>query len=233
MSTFAHMRQLAVPGWVHHGVWFAFGSSVAFLIPFVGVSILDLQHDTFYLVYFVAAAALLVAYVRTEHVPVRRIAAHAWAWSLGLGIVVGLAQIWNVLGHDATDRPAGGYFVFELLWRGVTYGVVDALLLSAFPGLIAYGILRGRAGGFIGKLRFTALALPLVLVITATYHLGYPQYREDGVGKPEIGNTMISVPMFATANPIGSVVAHATMHTTAVAHSYETDVFLPPETRAE
>ena len=35
--------------------------------------------------------------------------------------------------------------------------------------------------------------------------------------------------MLATANPIGSVVAHAAMHTTAVAHSYETDVFLPPE----
>ncbi len=72
--------------------------------------------------------------------------------------------------------------------------------------------------------------MPLVLLITATYHLGYPQYREDGVGKPEIGNTIISVPMFATANPIGALIAHATMHTTAVAHSYETDVFLPPKT---
>jgi len=29
------------------------------------------------------------------------------------------------------------------------------------------------------------------------------------------------------------VVAHATMHTTAVVHSYETDVFLPPETEAK
>ena len=77
------------------------------------------------------------------------------------------------------------------------------------------------------------MALPLVLLITATYHLGYPQFREDGVGQPEIGNTIMSVPMFATANPIGSVVAHATMHTTAVVHSYETDVFLPPETQAK
>ena len=107
---------------------------------------------------------------------------------------------------------------------------MDALLLSAFPGFVAYSILRGRVAGLTGKLRYTALALPLVLLITATYHLGYPQYREDGVGKPEIGNTIISVPMFATANPIGALIAHATMHTTAVAHSYETDVFLPPKT---
>jgi hypothetical protein len=230
MSTLSTARPAALPVWLRHGAWFAFGSAIAFLVPFFGVSVLDLQHDVFYLAYFATTAALLVAYVRTEHVDVRRVVTHAWPWSVGLGIAVGLAELVNVLGKDATARPAGGYFAFELLWRGVTYGIVDALLLSAFPGLIAYALLHGRIGGLRGKLRFTALALPLVLAITATYHLGYPQYREDGVGQPEIGNTIISVPMFATANPIGSLVAHATMHTAAVTHTYETDVFLPPET---
>jgi hypothetical protein len=233
MSTFTHIGSAAVPHWLRHGVWFALGASLGFLVPYVGVSLLDLQHDLFYLVYFVATIALLVTYVRTEHVDIRRIVTTAWPWSVGLGVAIGLAQIANVLGEDATDRPGGAYFGFELLWRGVTYGAVDALLLSAFPGLIAYSLLRGRVGGLVGKLRFTAFALPLVLVITATYHLGYPQYREDGVGQPEIGNTMISVPMFATANPIGSVIAHATMHTTAVTHAYETPTFLPPETEAK
>jgi hypothetical protein len=122
--------------------------------------------------------------------------------------------------------------VFELLWRGVTYGAVDALLLSAFPGLVAFSLLRGRVGGFVGKARFAALALPLIMGITATYHLGYPQCREDGIGNPEVGNTMISVPMLATANPIGSVVAHVSMHVTAVTHAYETPNFLPPETKS-
>jgi hypothetical protein len=42
----------------------------------------------------------------------------------------------------------------------------------------------------------------------------------------------MSVPMLATGNPIGAVVAHVTMHTTAVVHTYETPVFLPPETKA-
>jgi hypothetical protein len=219
--------------WLRHAGWFAVGATIGFLVPYVGVSLLDMQHDLFYLLYFAATAALLVTYVRTEHVDVRAVVSHAWQWSVGLGIVVGAVELRNVLGGDATDRPDGAYFAFEILWRGVTYGAVDALLLSAFPGLIAYSILRGRVGGWKGKLRFTALALPLVLLITATYHLGYPQYREDGVGKPEIGNTIISVPMFATANPVGSLIAHATMHTTAVAHTYETDVFLPPETDAK
>ena len=232
MSTLLHVRPTTLPDWARHAAWFGFAAGVAFVVPFLGVSVLDLQHDLFYLLYFAATACLLVGYVRAEHVDLRRIGRHAWPWSLGLGVAVGAVEVVNVLGRDATERPGGAYFAFEILWRGVTYGVVDALLLSVLPGLVAYGILRGRVGGLGGKLRFTALALPLVLLITATYHLGYPQYREDGVGQPEMGNTIISVPMFATANPIGAVVAHATMHTTAVVHSYETDVFLPPETEA-
>jgi hypothetical protein len=187
----------------------------------------------YYLAYFVTAAAVIAVYARVEHVEVRRIVTHAWPWSVALGVLAAVAVAGNVLGEDATDRPGGAYFAFELLWRGVTYGAVDALLLSVFPGMVAYSILRGRVGGFMGKVRFAALALPLVLVITATYHLGYPQYREDGVRQPETGNTIISAPMLATTNPIGSVIAHATMHTTAVAQSYETPVFLPPETRAD
>jgi hypothetical protein len=233
MSTLTHIEQAAVPHWLRQAAWFVFASAVAFLVPFVGISALDLQHDLFYLVYFATTAALLVAYVRVERVDVGRITRHAWPWSLALGIVIGIAQLWNVLGEKATDRPSGAYFVFEFLWRGVTYGAVDALLLSAFPGFVAYSILRGGVAGVVGKLRFTALALPLILVITAAYHLGYPQYREDGVGKPAAGNTIISLPMLATANPIGSVVAHATMHATAVTHTYETPTFLPPETKAK
>jgi hypothetical protein len=82
----------------------------------------------------------------------------------------------------------------------------------------------------VGRVRFVAVTLPMILLITATYHLGYPQFREDGVGQPEVGNTLISVPALLTTNPAGSVVAHAAMHTTAVTHSYETDVYLPPQT---
>ena len=106
---------------------------MAFLVPFVGVSVLDLQHDLYYLVYFATTAALLVVYVRSEHVDVRRIVSHAWPWSLGLGIVVALAEVWNVLGEPGTDRPSGAYFGFEFLWRGVTYGASTHCCSAPFP----------------------------------------------------------------------------------------------------
>ena len=53
-----------------------------------------------------------------------------------------------------------------------------------------------------------------------------------GVGAPETGNAIISMPMLLSTNPIGSVADHAAMHISAVAHSYETDVHLPPPAAA-
>lgn len=216
--------------WRHLG-WFTLGSTVAFLIPYVGITVLDLPHDVFYLAYFALTLALLAGYVRTEHVDVRGLFTRNWIASVGIGAVTAIFLWRNVIANSsATPRPHGAYFTFELLWRGIGYGTVDALLLTAFPCAVAYAILRGRTSGLRGRIRFIALALPLIWVITATYHLGYPQIRQDGLGRPETGNTIISVPALLTTNPAGSVVAHVTMHITAVTHSYETRDYLPPQT---
>lgn len=91
----------------------------------------------------------------------------------------------------------------------------------------------GHVAGLRRRVAFAALALPLVLVITAVYHLGYEQFREDGLRQPETGNTVLSIPMLLTANPAGSIIAHAAMHVTAVAHAYETPTYLPPQSSAE
>jgi hypothetical protein len=99
--------------------------------------------------------------------------------------------------------------------------------------LVWFGLVcSGGVAGLKGKLRFTALALPLVLIVTATYHLGYPQYRHDGLSRPETGNVLISVPTFATANPVGSLVAHVSQHIAVVTHAYESRIFIPPVTKS-
>jgi hypothetical protein len=45
--------------------------------------------------------------------------------------------------------------------------------------------------------------------------------------RPQTGNTIISVPALLTTNPAGSIVAHVTMHVTAV---NQTRDYLPPQT---
>jgi hypothetical protein len=232
MFAYTHAVPRSTAEAVRQLVWFALVCLVAFLVPFLGVSVLDLQHDVFYLLYFTVTIALVASYVRVEEVDVAEIFRRRWRWSLGLGVVLAIFLVFNVFNtEDATGRPRGAYFIFELLWRGVGYGIIDTLLLTVFPCLVAYKLLHGHVEGLKGKLRFTALTLPLVLIITATYHLGYPQYREDGLSRPETGNVLISIPTFATANPAGSVVAHVSQHVAAVTHAYESRIFNPPATK--
>jgi hypothetical protein len=233
MSTYTQPVPRAIPQVVRHLAWFAVVCVVAFLVPFLGVSVVDLQHDLFYIVYFAVTIGVVATYVRVEQVEVAAIFRRRWRWSLGIGVLLAAFLIFNVFNtEDATARPHGAYFVFELLWRGVGYGLIDTLLLTIFPCFVAYKLLDGRVDGLKGKLRLTALTLPLVVVITATYHWGYPQYREDGLSRPETGNVLISIPTFATANPVGSVAAHVSQHVAAVTHSYEAEIFNPPVTKS-
>lgn len=215
-----------------HLTWFAAGAAIAFLTPFVFSSLLDMQHDVYYGVYFAVALGFLTAYARAAGVDVPELFARSWLWSLALGAPAAAFVVANVLTRDSTPGAGGLYGAFEVAWRGVAYGTVDALLLTAFPGVVALGVLGGRLAGLRRRLLFAAVMLPLVVIITGAYHLGYEQFREDGIGPPEIGNTIISVPMLATGNPVGAIAAHASMHVTADIHAYETDIFLPPQTEA-
>jgi hypothetical protein len=217
--------------WIHL-LWFAGGVVLGFAIPYTFTSLLDLQHDWYLLVHFAVTLTFLSAYARVMRINFPDLFLRSWKLSVAIGIPVSAFLVLGVVSRDSTAGPEGSYAVFEVVWRGLAYGVVDALFLTAFPGAVAFALLRRDLAGIGRRLLFALVALPLVLVITGIYHLGYEQFRDDGIGGPEFGNAIISIPMLATANPIGSIVAHASMHVMADIHVYETDLYLPPQAEA-
>jgi hypothetical protein len=82
----------------------------------------------------------------------------------------------------------------------------------------------------LGKAVIGAVALAASMGVTATYHLGYPDFRSDKLAKPLAGGVMWSAPTLLTLSPLGAPIAHAGLHVSAVVHSYETETFLPPHT---
>ncbi len=213
-------------------VWFAGVALLAFLAPFLFASVLELQHDFYYLIYFAVTLSALAAYVRLNAIDVGEVLRQNWKLSVGVGALSTAFVVWSVLAKvDSTPHPTGWYFAFEIVWRGVFYGLVDALLLSAFPGLVAWQIMKRTIDGLRRRVSFGALTMVLVIALTAVYHLGYEDLRNsEGIRNPEIGNTVISLPVVVSANPLGSVIAHTSMHITAVTHSYESGDRLPPQT---
>lgn len=213
--------------------WFVSGAALAWTVPYLFSSILELHHDLYLGIYMACVVAWLGVYARATALDVRGLFVRHWRASLLVGVVATALLINNVLAEDGTDRPDGAYFVFELIWRGGLYGAVDALLLTAFPCAVVYTAMGGDLSGWRRRLGYFGASLALVLTITAVYHLGYAQYRQDGIAEPETGNTIISVPALLTANPLGAVIAHTGMHVASAEHIYETDVRLPPTTNAD
>ena len=219
--------------WATQLRWLAAAAGVGFAVPFIGSSVLDLQHDVYLGIYFAAVLALWWAYTTATRLDVRSVVLRNWKLGVALGLVFGVALVRNVFSEDSTPHPDGAYYWFELVWRGGIYGAIDALLLTVLPCVMVYRALGGPLRSWGRRLSYFSVSLILIVTLTAVYHLGYSQYREDGLGAPETGNTIISMPMLLSANPIGSIADHAAMHISAVAHSYETEVRLPPATAVD
>jgi hypothetical protein len=211
-------------------LWLAVGAILLFLVPLIGTDWLALQPDLYYLGYFTVAISFFVAFVATHASALRPLwTANLWQ-SLLVGALVGAALAVGVLNQAATPHPDGWQFGFQIVWRGLVYGSVDALTLYVFPAAVAYLLLRGNRKGLGRKAGFAGLALVLSLLVTTTYHLGYSEYRGDTIRYPEIGAIVANVPTALTGNPLGAVMAHGAMHTSAVVHLNEGGVqhMLPP-----
>jgi hypothetical protein len=211
--------------------WIISGFIGGFLVPFLLADRLNTPTDLYYGIYGVLVLGFLTAWGRATRCSWRAAIRRRWRLALLLATVCGAILAFIVLGQDATGRPAGAALVGAVLWRGVWYGAIDGLLLSSFPILATFAAFKGSRlarGGRSGKVAIGAVALIVSMLMTAVYHVGYSDFRSGKVRSPLAGDVVWSAPTLLTLNPIGAPIAHAVMHTTAVLHSYHTDLFLPP-----
>ena len=100
--------------WATQLRWYVAAAVVGFAVPFLGSSVFALQHDVYLGIDFAIVLALFAAYVVATGDGRARHRRRRWKPGVALGIIVGVALVRNVLSEDATPRPDGAYFVFEL-----------------------------------------------------------------------------------------------------------------------
>src|ERR1051326_6073491 len=151
-----------------------------------------------------------------------------WAGGVTGAAVAGAFVVTNVLNQPVSTAPTGLELFGAILWLGVIYGTMDALLLSVLPMLATWQALSalGWTTGWPGRVGSGVLALCASLLVAAVYHLGYAEYRNPSVIGPLIGNGVMSVATLLTINPIAAIGAHIEMHTAAVLHGIDAAVQL-------
>jgi hypothetical protein len=211
--------------------WLAAGLVVGFLVPFIFADVLDVPRDLYYGIYAASVITFIALWARATDQQVGAMLRRRWPLAVTLGVLFAGVLAFVVFRTDAsTARPEGLELVWALVWRGLMYGAVDALLLSVFPILAVFAAAAGSRfrTRMFGKVAVVAAAMLASLAMTATYHAGYSDFRSNKMVKPLTGDVLWSVPTLVTLNPVGSVITHVGLHVTAVLHSYDTDTFLPP-----
>jgi len=211
--------------------WLAAGYVVAFAVPFLFADLLRLPRDLYYGIYAVAVLGLFGLWARATGQRLGAMIRRRWRLTVVLGVVFAFVLSFVVVWTEpVSSGPQGLGLVWAVLWRGLVYGAVDGLLLSAFPILAVFAAadgsrLRARKAGTIG---IGAAALLASLAMASIYHIGYSDFRSAKLVKPVAGDLVWSVPTLVTLNPVGAPIAHVGLHVAAVLHSYDTETFLPP-----
>ena len=183
----------------------------------------------FVLGHAIVVGLFLIAFVRKTGIRPAIQLLRRWPSGVLGGVIIGTVLARSVAAQPASGHPEGSALVQELLWLGIVYGVVDALLLSVVPVAVVYGtrsMEEMRAGS--ARIRWAGVALLASLGVTAAYHIGFAEFRGPSLIQPLIGNGLITLSYVLTGSPLAPILAHAIMHSAAVFHGVETTTQLPP-----
>jgi hypothetical protein len=208
--------------------WILALAVAGFALSWLGAGVARLNRDALVLVYAVMLGALLLSYLESTGARLRASLTRRWRGGLVAGVAVGVLLILNVGSQPREPGPEGVQLAWSVMWLGIVYGVVDALLLSVMPVWIVYAEWTGRSTTWPDRLRRAALALGASLLITAAYHLGYEEFRGPALVQPLIGNGLLTLAFLLTGSPAAALVGHVIMHTAAVLHGIHSTVQLPP-----
>lgn len=216
--------------WYPYLGWIMAAGLFGFAISFLFAGIFHLPRRIFLIPYVVLSSLFLYSFIRWSNIPLWELIRHNWAWGLIGAVLLSIFLVKNILSQPISSRTKGFTLAFDILWLGVVYGLVDAFLLSVLPVLATWQAftLLGWTVSWPGKILVGLLAILASFLVTAAYHLGYPEYRGKGVIGPVIGNTTMTLGYLLTTNPLAAMLSHMAMHIAGVIHGPASVVQLPP-----
>jgi hypothetical protein len=214
-------------------LWILGASLLGFGISLVFSGWLNLSRRVFLVPYISLSTVFLIWFFRANEIDLPALLSENWMWGVIAGGIVGGFMVMNIRSQPASRKSTGGELAVNLTWLGLAYGLTDALFLNVMPVLAVRGgvIQGGMPGSWLGSIGVGVLALFASLLVTLTYHLGYPEFRNRSVGLVLFGNTLITLAYLLSNNPLGAILSHVIMHIAATMRGPETTIQLPPHTR--
>jgi hypothetical protein len=219
------MRELGVAA-----LWITVACVWGFAISAIFSAWLEFRRRLFLIPYIALTSAFLFTFAYSHGVDPTALIEQNFVWGATVGLIAGGLLIQNVRSQPFSRESTGGELILDLLWSGLTYGIIDALYLNIMPVLVLQAGLSRLGWGSSGQGRI-AIGLSAFLasmLVTLVYHLGYKEFRNRRVGKALLGNAIITLAFLVSGNPLAAILAHTVMHIAAVIQGPETTIQLPP-----
>jgi hypothetical protein len=228
------MNQMNTVWYIYLG-WIVAAGLLGFATSFVFASLLHLPRRIFLVPYVLLSGLFLYSFIRWSGIPFRDLIRHNWVWGLVGAALLAVFLVRNILSQPVSQRTKGGMLAFDILWLGVIYGLTDALLLSVFPVAATWQAftLLDWTITWPGKILAGLIAILASLLVTAAYHLGYPEYKGRGLMGPVIGNATMTLGYLLTTNPLAAMLSHIAMHIAGVFHGPASVTQLPPHYQSQ
>jgi hypothetical protein len=216
--------------WYVYLGWVVAAGFLGFALSTIFAGVLRLPRNLYLIPYIGMSGLFFYAYIRWSETSISEIIRHNWVWGLVGAVLLTLFTVKNVLSQPSTPRSEGFPLVFDLLWSGIAYGSMDSLLLTVLPVLATWQAFTqlNWTTNLPGKFLVGVIAILASILVTAAYHLGYPEYRGAGLFGPVIGNTAMTLGYLVTNNPLAAIFSHIAMHIAAVLHGPASVIQLPP-----
>jgi hypothetical protein len=218
------------PSLINEFVWVLAAAVLGFVTAALFSGLLELRRDWFVAIYALLVGSFLFGYIRWSGVDLGSFLLRRWIWGVIGMVVVGAILVASVQRMPASPPASGVALAWDILWLGIVYGVVDALLLTVLPVAVTWRAFSaaGWTTSWPGKLVTGMAAFAASLGVTAAYHLGYVEYRGPQVVDPLIGNGVMTLGYLLTGSPVTAIGAHIALHVASALHGVETTVTLPP-----
>jgi hypothetical protein len=211
--------------------WVSAASILGFVISAVFAGGLRFSRHRFLIPYVTIVSIFLYSFVVLNGVDVMAVLTKNWTWGVLAGLLASIFLVITVRAQPASRQLAGPALGLDIAWSGLVYGIIDALFLNVMPVLAVWvGTSQfAWAATILGKIGVGVAGLFASLLVTLTYHLGYPEFRNKSVGLVLVGNSIITLAFLMSVSPLGSIISHTAMHVAAVLQGPETTIQLPPQ----
>jgi hypothetical protein len=216
--------------WWGHLLWIAAAGVFGMAVAAVFAGLLQLPRNLYLVFYYGLIGAFLYGYARWGGVNLVKLFSEHWLWGIIGGTMISFFTVQTVLLQPASPAPQGLELGFDLIWLGLVYGAVDALLLSVLPIYATWQALtmRGWTEHWPGRIAASVLAILASMLVIGLYHLGYPEFRGPQVLVVIAGVAVQSLVYLLARSPLAPVISHVAMHLAAVLYGISSVSQLPP-----